>query len=466
MFHAVMRLAKVLAGASILTVAQSPSFAAVKNVIVMVADGAGFNTWYATAMYQGRWDASRGMSKQVFDGPGWVAFGCSTHPLTTSKKPSGKAVQDAHVVYDPEKAWGSTNAYTWLTKTYTDSAAAATALSTGVKTYNNAINWSDRDDGIFPTMTERAKAAGKAAGVVTTVQWSHATPAGFSDAHEPERDNYESIARQMFSGPVLDVIMGAGNPDFDNNGRPAVKQRDYKYVGGATAWRDIEKARVTPEETFKGFRPVSTKKEFEALTHGPTPARVLGTAQVRTTLRQAREGKDTGDPARETPVNPDLPDLPLMVSAAINVLDETKAGFFLMVEGGAVDWANHSNQPARMIQEHMDFISAVETVVRWVETKSKWDETLLILTADHETGLIWGPQSQVKAFDPIVDKGKGVMPGFRYNAKTHSNSLVPLYARGAGSERFASKVVGKDPVRGNYVDNTAVTAVISEAIGK
>jgi len=466
MFHAVRRFAGVLAGAFMLVAAQPPTFAATKNVIVMIADGAGFNTWYATAMYQGRWDASRGKSRQVYDGPGWVAYACSTHPLTTSKKPTGKEAQDAHVVYDPAKAWDSTNAYSWLTKTYTDSAAAATALSTGVKTYNNAINWSDRDEGIFPSMTERAKAAGKSAGVVTTVQWSHATPAGFSNAHESERDNYESIARQMISGSVLDVIMGCGNPDFDNNGRPAMKQRESKYVGGTQSWKDIETARSKADETFKGFRPVSTKSEFEALATGPTPPRVLGTVQVRTTLRQAREGKDTGDPAKETPVNPDLPDLPLMVRAAINVLDENPQGFFLMVEGGAVDWANHSNQPARMIQEHMDFIAAVETVVKWIESKSKWEETLLILTADHETGLIWGPESDVKAFEPIVDNGKGVMPGFRYNAKSHSNSLVPLYAKGAGSERFASRVAGKDPVRGDYVDNTTVVAVITEAMGK
>lgn len=466
MFHVVRRFAGLLAGAFILMATQPPIFAATKNVIVMIADGAGFNTWHATAMYQGRWDASRGKSQQVYDGPGWVAFACSTHPLTTSKKPTGKEAQDSSVVYDPAKAWGDTNAYAWLTKTYTDSAAAATALSTGVKTYNNAINWGDRDEGIFPSMTERAKAAGKSAGVVTTVQWSHATPAGFSNAHEPERDNYESIARQMFSGSVLDVIMGCGNPDFDNNGRPAKKQRDLKYVGGAKFWKDIETARGKADETFKGFRPVSTKSEFEALTIGPTPQRVLGTVQVGTTLRQARDGKDTGDPAKETPVNPDLPDLPLMVRAAINVLDENPEGFFLMVEGGAVDWANHSHQPARMIQEHMDFIAAVETVVKWIESKSKWEETLLILTADHETGLIWGPKSDVTAFDPIVDNGKGVMPGFRYNAKGHSNSLVPLYAKGAGSERFASKVVGKDPFRGDYVDNTTVAAVIAEAMGK
>ncbi len=441
------------------------SCAETKHVILMIADGAGFNCWKAASMYQGRWDAGRGKSTQVYDGPGWVSYGCSTFPMTTSKEPTGKGVQDPELVYDPGKAWGSTGAYAWLCKTFTDSAAAATALSTGKKTYNNAINWSDRNGPISPTMSERAKAAGRSAGVVTTVQWSHATPAGLSNAHNVDRDNYEAIAQEILGGGVMDVVMGAGNPDFNNEGRPVAKRRDCKHVGGEAAWAAIEAARARPDGLYKGYRPVSTKAEFEALVSGPAPSRVLGTAQVGNTLRQARAGKETADPARDTPVNPDLPDLPLMVRGALNVLDANPKGFFLMVEGGAVDWANHSNHAGRMIQEQMDFVAAVEAVVQWVETKSSWKDTLLVLTADHETGLLWGPDSDAKAFDPIADRGKGVMPGLKYQSKGHSNSLVPVYAKGAGSERFASKVVGKDPVRGPYVDNVGVSEVLAEAMG-
>jgi alkaline phosphatase len=192
---------------------------------------------------------------------------------------------------------------------------------------------------------------------------------------------------------------------------------------------------------------------------------VLGTAQVNTTLRQARDGKNTADPALDTPVNPDLPDLPLLARAAVNTLSQNPKGFFLLIEGGAVDWANHSHQPGRMIQEHIDYINAVEAVVQWIESKSSWKDTLLVLTADHETGLLWGPKSDVEPFDPIVDHGKGAMPGLLHNAKGHSNSLVPVYAKGAGSERLAGKVAGKDPVRGPYVDNTGVSEVLAEAVG-
>ena len=124
-----------------------------------------------------------------------------------------------------------------------------------------------------------------------------------------------------------------------------------------------------------------------------------------------------------------------------------------------------------MIEEQIDFLEAVEAVVAWVESHGGWDDTLLILTADHETGLLWGPKSDKVAFQPLVDHGPGKMPGMKYNSHGHSNSLVPLYARGAGSQRFADLVRGTDAtaasvwsVSGRYVDNTDIFAVLNAAV--
>lgn len=440
-----------------------PAQAPVKNVILIVADGAGFNTWDAASMFQGRWDAAAGRSTQVYDGPGWVRWACSTYPLTTAKAPRGSGKQDENLVYDPKKAWDKEKPYAWLKRTYTDSAAAATALSTGMKTYNNAINWGDCDEPIRPTLSEAAKAAGKSVGLVTTVEWSHATPAGLSHAHNADRDNYAEIANAMLDGEVGDVIMGAGNPDFDNNGRPVTGAKQYKYVGGAENWEAIERARAGGG-TYRSFRPVSTKAEFAALTTGETPRRVLGTAQVGTTLQQARQ-KASGDPVSAAPLNETVPDLATMVRGALNVLDENPRGLFLLVEGGAVDWAAHRNDAQRMIEEQVDLVRAVEAVVAWVEANSNWDESLVILTADHETGLVWGPRSDTVPFDPIVDRGPGQLPEMRFNSRAHTNSLVPLYAKGAGSQLLENLVVGEDPVYGPYVDNTGVARVLLHAAG-
>ena len=81
-----------------------------------------------------------------------------------------------------------------------------------------------------------------------------------------------------------------------------------------------------------------------------------------------------------------------------------------MIEGGAVDWANHANEPDRMIEEQIDFVKAVEAVVAWVDKHSNWNDTLLILTADHECGLLWGPDSDRVAFQPLADRGRARCP--------------------------------------------------------
>jgi alkaline phosphatase len=492
-----------------------------RSVILMVADGAGYNTWVAASMYEGKWDASTGRSRQVYDGPGWVHFGCATYPLTLSKAPSGKNRQSADVVYDPAKAWDAVpmlsltgrtfRGYQWLGNTATDSAAAGTALATGVKTYNRAINWTDDDRPLAGrTLAEIAKARGKAVGVVTTVQWSHATPACLGGAHHRKRDAYVEIANEMLEAGQLDVIFGAGNPDFDNSGRPnkhgkepgleealaaaaeAKKTSDSakpatgkkeeeekeketlplpggiaRYVGGAETWRKLKRG-----EHPAGWRLVQSKAEFEALARGEAPkGKVLGTAEAYATLQQARGKHRRGDSPYSQPLNPNVPDLATMVQGALRVVAQDPGGFYLAIEGGAVDWANHNNQPARMIEEQLDFLRAVEVVVDWVEKHSSWDETLLVLTADHDCGLPWGPDSDKSAFSPLVDRGKGELPGLKYNSKSHTNSLVPLYAKGAGADRFASLAHRVDPaaakrwgLSGGYVDSTDVFTVVNAAM--
>lgn len=437
-----------------------------RNVILMISDGAGYNTWLAASMYQGKWDRARGTSTQVYDQPGWIHLACTTYPLLDAKKPTGANQQDPAVVYDPAKAWDRSGGYDWLRSGYTDSAAAASALATGRKTYNAAINWSDTNEPIQPTIAQLAKSKGKAVGIVTSVQWSHATPAALGGAQTTSRNNYAEIANQMLTSGLLDVIMGAGNPDFDDDGRPVEQPLVYEFVGGKETWEAIEAARSTPSGTYRGFRPISTRAEFELLTTGPTPKRVLGTAQVAATLQQRRGGADPGDPPLDDPLTANVPTLETMTRAALNVLDDNPSGFFLMVEGGAIDWANHARQPGRMIEEQIDFNRAIEAVVHWVESHSSWEETLLIVTADHETGLVWGPDSENKPFDPIVDQTVGRMPAMKHNSGNHTNSLVPLFARGSGSAALLDRIVGSDPVRGPFVDNTDIFAVMQQALAE
>jgi len=459
-----------------LSLAASPALAA-KNIILFIADGSGFNSWRAASMYEGKWDAARQRTTQVYDEPRWVQYACTTYPLNLSKRPTGKLEQDPALRYDPAKAWdpsplskpgeGAFAGYAYLKQGATDSAAAATAMATGEKTYNNAINWSVVDQPFSGrTIAEIAKARGRAVGVVSSVPWSHATPAGLGGAHNAERDQYREIANEMLDAPYLDVIMGAGNPDFDDNGQPAKKKADY--VGGPETWEQLKQGKHP-----KGWRLIQGKDEFEALAATPPPNlfKLLGVPQVNSTLHQARGKYHKDDTPFSQPLNANVPTLTTMTKAALNTLARGPNGFFLMVEGGAVDWANHANQSARAIEEQVDFHHAIQAVVDWVEKHSDWDETLVICTADHETGLVWGKQSGTVAFDPVVDRGKGKVPDLRYHSSSHTNSLVPLVARGAGAEQFAKLVRGVDAVAGKhwgfsgqFVDNTDVFKVMSSAL--
>jgi alkaline phosphatase len=455
------------------TVAGPSSALAAKNVILMIADGSGHNAWLATSLYQAR------LHQQVYDRPGWLRLSCCTYPLNLSHTPTGSLEQDSAIVYDPAKAWDATPktsgtfvGYAWLTTTPTDSAAAATALASGQKTYNNAINWSNDNRPMRGmTIAEIAKRAGKSTGVITTVQWSDATPAGLGGAHNVSRNNHAEIANEMLSGASLDVIMGGGNPDFDSDGRPlaAAARRDYQWVGGADTWRALKSGQ-------RPWKLIESKADFEALTGGPTPPKVLGMPQAAKTLQAKRSRNLAATSA--SPPQPfgdlavrNVPPLALMTRAAIHCLNKNPRGFYLMIEGGAVDWANHANEPDRMIEEQIDYLKAVEAVVAWIEAHGGWNDTLLILTADHETGLVWGPDSAKVAFQPVADRGKGRLPGLSYNSHGHSNSLVPLYVRGPGSRQFTTLIQGQDSsaaaawqYSGQYVENTAVFRVMQTEV--
>ena len=127
-----------------------------------------------------------------------------------------------------------------------------------------------------------------------------------------------------------------------------------------------------------------------------------------------------------------------------------------------MDWASHDNQSGRMLEEQLDFDRTVAAVVRWVETNSNWKETLLIVTSDHETGYLTGPGSDPD-WQPLVNRGRNQLPGMEWHHDYHTNSLIPLYAKGRGSERLLRMVQGHDPMRCAYVDNTAVAKAVFAA---
>lgn len=255
----------------------------------------------------------------------------------------------------------------------------------------------------------------------------------------------------MLTQSGLDVIMGAGNPWYDDNGVLRATP-NYNNIGGQTNWDNLANGSY-------GYQLIQTRQDFQNLATGSTANKVCGTFQAFSTAEQARSGYGSTDVPGSDPLNANVPTLSEMALGTLNVLDNNANGFFVMMEGGAVDWANHANQAARDIEEQMDFNAAVDSVIGWINTNSNWNDTLLIVTGDHECGFITGPNGELN----IVDNGAGVMPGMKYNSGDHTNMLIPLFAKGAGSELFASYANGYDPIRGNYIDNTEIFSVMANA---
>jgi alkaline phosphatase len=213
--------------------------------------------------------------------------------------------------------------------------------------------------------------------------------------------------------------------------------------------------------------------------------RLVGTAQVATTLQQARSGYSATDTNGSDAKNAEVPTLTTMTLAAINVLSakDNGSGMFLQIEGGAVDWAAHANQTSRLIEEQIDFNNAVDAVMNWVDTNSNWNESLLIITTDHGNAMPSGTDSNTVAHDRIDTAAIAAgtysasnPEGVRWWSGNHTNELVPLFARGAGAELFDDLVDGTDTnfatyyadwaakgFDGSFVDNTDVFTVTSAA---
>lgn len=425
-----------------------------KNIILLISDGCGYQHVDVTSMYQ--YGQTRVQVYEHFP----VKLGMSTFQ-------GGQG-------YNPQNAWRYFN---YAKTEYTDSAAAATAMSAGVKTYGSAIGV-DLDKNPVVHAMEKAESLGKATGVVTSVPLSHATPAGFV-AHNETRGNYEEIAKEMIYHSAVDVIFGCGHPKYNNDGQKGfTKDTDnddipdsyqFKYVGGEATWNDLLAGTAGGDADRDGnadpWTFIQKRAEFKALITAPAPPkRVLGVARAISTLQQGRSGDNKADPY-VCPLNGNVPTLEEMTKAALNVLGRDPDGFVLMIEGGAVDWASHGGQTGRMIEEEIDFNKSVEAVVEWVRKNSNWIETVVFVTGDHETGYLTGPGSgpalNGPSFNPPVSNGMGVVPGVEWHSGSHTNHLIPFYGGGFFATVFYYiRPLKNDPIRGRYFDNTVIAEVM------
>lgn len=433
----------------------------IRNVIVMIADGAGYNTLQATRYYlQGLadGDARAGAAGRtlVADGPLFSATAQSTYPLDTRTTPvpgAAGTAQNPATVYDPARNYDFTRVtgtdpngqprafagYDWNRATYPDSGNTASAIATGQKTYNNAIDVDGNGLDAY-SLAQEAKALGKSTGVVTTVQFSDATPAALGGAHDISRANANDIALEMFSTGVLDVIGGTGNPDYDDNGRLRATA-NYQWIG-QNLWNQL-KADTYRSQDGQSWDLLQDRAAIQAAGTGtPTAERLAMITQAFTSGNFNRDGAaaaNTTEVPFSVPRLANTPTLSELSLAALNKLGTDPDGLYLMIEGGAVDRAMHANNQGRMIEEYVDFNNAVKSVVDWVnrpDTAATFENTLLVVTADHDH-LYFGPEGATVPFQPVQPdrNGDGVPEGLFFSTN-HSNQIVPLLTAGPGSAQI------------------------------
>lgn len=302
---------------ALISMAQKP-----KYVIFMIGDGMGVNQIGMTERYKAAINGSNGR----------VPLCMTQFPITGYS-------------HTYSKSYGTT-----------DSAAGGTALSTGVKTSNSTVAMDSARIEPLTTIAERAKKKGLAVGVTTSVSIDHATPAVFY-AHTPLRKMYYEIGQQL---PTSNFDFFGGAWFVQPNGKDG-NQPDLEEI--------VKKAGYT---TLKGYD--------EYLKNGKKNKKVI--------LTQTDERAKIFKSGLPYAIDREEGDLQLeqITKAAIDFLynKNKKDGFFLMVEGGQIDWACHANDPGALVNEIIDFDNAISAAYEFY--KQHKDETLIVISADHETG--------------------------------------------------------------------------------
>jgi alkaline phosphatase len=287
----------------------------------------------------------------------------------------------------------------------TDSASSATSMTSGYKTFNAAINFDMKGRQHEPIARWLQREKEMAIGVVTSVPISHATPAA-AYSNNISRDDYQDLTRDLLGLPSIshpneplsgvDVLIGAGWGDAREKEEDNVQGVNFVPGNRYLTDQDLQKSDIANDGRY--WIAQRTADQFgeavlfkAALSAAKSNGRLLGffgTAKAHLPFRTADGGYDPvgGDKEAEAYQPADLkenPTLSQMTSAALTVLQEKPNGFWLMVEAGDVDWANHDNNIDNSIGAVLSGDEAVKVITDWVEAKGVWNETALIVTADH-----------------------------------------------------------------------------------
>ncbi|MCP4349831.1 MAG: alkaline phosphatase [Desulfobacterales bacterium] len=289
----------------------------------------------------------------------------------------------------------------------TDSAASATQIASGKMALSETIGI-DQYGNRTETILEKAKKMGKSAGLVSDTRITHATPAAFA-AHQAHRTKENEIAVDLLNNQV-DVMLSGGLrywiPKEANDKSSEIHKKLKNMTGGKIKIKSKRKdsRNLLEEAKAKDYALAFTKKQLKQSESN----KLLGLFSY--SVMPYRIDLDTGDPARSVPT------LKEMTEKALDTLSKNEKGFFLMVESGLIDWAGHDNDAGTLLHEMLRFDETLAYIFDWVKERN---DTLLIVSADHETGSFGFSYSrrnipEPKEFPGTEFKGEKFAPKFNF----------------------------------------------------
>lgn len=437
-----------------------------RHVILMIGDG--MQTAHEVAASRYLYDADFALAFHAFPEKSyqttWDVTAYAQRAAEVGAVAYSPEFFEPKVGYDPDRGGGApypvledsdarrsyfSSGGTWI---HSDSAATATAMSTGIKTYSSSIAWRPDagETGALETSPQLLRRHyGMLVGFVTTVPFSHATPAAFF-AHNRSRGNVRQIAREMLTSTRPDVLIGGG---FDSG---------YYDV------EDLEQAVASNEYIYTHL------EEGVDGNDSVLAAAVRANQEGRRLLALYGGGADSSFPSPvpvDNPGNPKVerpaegsPSLANASVAALEVLSRDPDGFFLLIEQGDIDWANHNNDFARMVGCVSDLDAAVRAVMAFVDRPNDsldWTNTTLIVTADHANSYMRFVKALHKG-DLPAQSGSSYPEGeITYGTTGHTSELVGVYAKGFA----AAKLHDYESVYPGHkiLDNTSIYRVTLDA---
>lgn len=313
----------------------------------------------------------------------------------------------------------------------TDSAASGTAIATGFKTENGRLGTNPDNEPIYSVAQRLKDDYGYQVGIFSSVPLNHATPAAFY-AHTAKRTDYYTISSQI---PATGFEFIGGSGILDIKGRGGDKEASDIYLEN------------------NGYKVVYGQNEFE---------QAKGAKKV---VMVANPNPEHKDKVKNYSAEDDkLVPLARMMEDCLATLDESKP-FFIMCEGGEIDWMSHANMVMPTVEAILKFNDAVKVAYEFYLKHPK--ETLILVTADHQTGGVsvgsygygykvnwprmieqWDEAGHADNFADMNERNKfNDSCGFGWTTGAHNGDHVPIYSIGAGAEKFAGRMDNTDIIK-------------------